>query len=196
MNNIAYIINEYRGLSLTDTVIDCMIRDIEREVMVSCLTPIQIKEVPVPHVRHTNKQLVINENERVAAWVANLVGCDSSMWASTVSIGLEKDGELVAGIVFESYTGTNCNIHAAGVGSYWLNRTLLFTAFDFAFNKLGVKRLTALVPSDNQKAIDFDANLGFEVESVMKDGIPNGDVIVMVMYKDTCRFLRGEHDGR
>jgi RimJ/RimL family protein N-acetyltransferase len=133
--------------------------------------------------------LLTTQHERVAAWVALQVGCDEHAWAQYTTLGLEKEGELVAGVVFESFTGTAANIHVAGVGKYWMNRALLFATFDYAFRQLGLKRLTGLVEAANEHALAFDLHLGFEIEARMVDAVPSGDVIILRMTPDNCRFL-------
>jgi RimJ/RimL family protein N-acetyltransferase len=138
-----------------------------------------------------DERVIANQHERVAAWVAAQVGCDAHAWAQYTTLGLEKNGELVAGVVFESFTGTAANIHVAGIGRYWMNRAILFATFDYAFRQLKLKRLTGLVEAVNERALAFDLNLGFEIEARMVDAVPSGDVLILRMTPDNCRFLRG-----
>lgn len=134
-------------------------------------------------------RLLISEHERVAAWVAERAGCDHHAWAEFTTIGLERNGELVGGAVFESFTGTNANIHVAGSGAYWMTRTFLFAVFDYAFNQLRLKRLTGYVEAANTRALDFDRKLGFVDEAVLKDAAPSGDVMILCMRREHCRFI-------
>lgn len=153
-----------------------------------------------PHVPHwvppSARRLVIDEHARVAEWVAERAGCSAHAWAGYVGIGVEQDGDLLAGVVLESFTGSNANIHVAGVGRHWLNRALLFTVFDYAFNQLGLRRLTGYVQVNNIDALRFDTHLGFAQEAVIHDGTPSGDVIVLAMYSETCRYLRRPAHGQ
>lgn len=144
----------------------------------------------------SHRRLVIDEHARIAQWVAERAGCDVHAWAGYVCIGVEQGDDLVAGVVLESFTGSNANIHVAGVGRHWLNRALLFTVFDYAFNQLGLRRLTGYVQANNANALRFDTHLGFVPEAVIRDGAPSGDVIVLAMYPETCRYLRRPTHGQ
>jgi hypothetical protein len=140
-------------------------------------------------LRPSSKRLVINEHERVAEWVANQAGCSAKAWAGYVCLGLEDAGELVAGVVLESFTGRGVNIHVAGIGKNWLNRNMLITCFSYCFNQLKLKRLTGLTPASNTTALEFNKHLGFEVEYIMPDGAKDGDLVIQVMRPENCRFL-------
>ena len=49
-----------------------------------------------------------------------------------------------------------------------------------------------MVPTNEPHIIQFDKHLGFEEEFVMKDGAPGADMQILVMWPDTCRWLRKE----
>jgi RimJ/RimL family protein N-acetyltransferase len=134
-------------------------------------------------------QLITDQHGRVAAWVAARAGCSEHAWAEYTTIGLEREGELVGGVVFESFTGTNANIHVAGSGPFWMTRAFLFAVFDYAFNQLKLKRLTGYVEAANERALDFDRKLGFVDEAVLKDAMPSGDVVILCMRAEHCRFI-------
>jgi hypothetical protein len=140
-------------------------------------------------LRPSSKRLVIDEHARVAEWVANQAGCAAQAWAGYVCLGLEDQGELVAGVVLESFTGRGANIHVAGLGKHWLNRNMLVTCFSYCFNHLKLKRLTGLTPASNPTALEFNKHLGFEVEYIMPDGAKDGDLVIQVLRPETCRFL-------
>ncbi|MEN6526405.1 MAG: GNAT family protein, partial [Candidatus Polarisedimenticolia bacterium] len=121
--------------------------------------------------------------------VAERAGCSHHAWAEYTTIGLERNGELVGGVVFECFTGTNANIHVAGSGSYWMTRVFLFAVFGYAFNQLKLKRLTGYVEAANTRALGFNRKLGFTQEAVLKDAVPSGDVMIMCMRREDCRFI-------
>lgn len=104
-------------------------------------------------------------------------------------IGWERDGELVAGVVYNEFNRININAHIASKGKHWLNRTFLWTIFDYPFNQCGVKRITAFIEDENKAAIQFDEHLGFKYETRMKDAYVNGDILIYVLRKEDCRWL-------
>lgn len=134
----------------------------------------------------------------VGPWVAQRVGLLSGNWGSFAALGLRDrpDGELVAGCILNNITDTNANAHIAFEGKYALKRSLIHAFFDYAFNQLGLERLTALVDVNNEAALRFDQHIGFVPEFVIPKG--NGvDVVMLVMWKDTCRWIkpRGHEHG-
>jgi hypothetical protein len=174
---------------LGDTVTPALIADVIDEVTAACPT----WSLPSPHPAY---RVITDQHARIADWVATRTGCDAHTWAGYVCFGLERNGELRVGVVFEGFTGTSANIHVAAVNAHAFTREFFEVVFGYAFNQLKLKRLTGLVAANNDRALKFDRHLGFENETVLKDGCEDGDVIVLVMRPETCRFLRRIEDGR
>jgi len=117
----------------------------------------------------------------------------TSNWADAVSIGLEKDGELIAGVVYDYYNKASICMHVAAIGKQWLTREYLWYVFHYPFVELGVKRITGLVPESNLQARRFDEHIGFVLETRLKDAHPDGDVLVYKMMREDCRFLGNKY---
>ncbi len=132
---------------------------------------------------------IIDKNpEWVGPGVCERTGGEWSACAS--AIGLEKNGELVAGVVFDNYNKANINMHVASDGSRnWLNREFLWFCFYYPFKMLGVKRITGLVAESNMAARKFDEHIGFEFETKLTDAAPDGDLLIYKMTPDKCRWL-------
>ena len=143
------------------------------------------------------KKVVTDQSDRVGAWVAAQVGQTAS-WGGFYAIGLEDEcGQIVAGVVMNNYNGANATCHIA-VAKPCKAMLDLFAAFcDYAFRYCKLKRLTGLVPSTELAVLAFDKKLGFELEAVLRDGAPGGDMCVLVMRPETCRWLKskGEDHG-
>lgn len=132
---------------------------------------------------------ITTDSERVNAFVAERMGI--SGWSNAVGIGLEEDGQLIAGVTFDYYNGASICMHVAAVeGRRWMTREYLWFCFHYPFEQLGVKRITGLVPETNMDARRFDEHLGFKLETRLQDAAPDGDVLVYAMFKEDCRFLR------
>lgn len=132
---------------------------------------------------------ITTDSERVNAFVAERMGIAG--WSNAVGIGLEENGELIAGVTFDYYNGASICMHVAAVeGRRWMTREYLWFCFYYPFEQLGVKRITGLVPETNMDARRFDEHLGFKLETRLKDAAPDGDVLVYAMFKEDCRFLR------
>lgn len=107
-------------------------------------------------------------------------------------LGLEEDGELVAGVLYEGFNGQNVWMHvAAEPGGKWLTRAFLEICFDYPFNQMGVKRVSGYVEAKNSAARRFDEHLGFRQEAVLSGAASDGgDVILYAMRREDCRYLK------
>lgn len=138
---------------------------------------------------------VFDEKARVGKWVSEQIDNGLGSWGEFYAMGVEKDGELVAGVVVNEYNGSNaaCHIAVTKPGKYLIQ--LFRYVADYAFNHCKLNRLTGAVPSNNQKALKFDKHLGFEEEFVMKKAAAGGhDLHILVVWPENCRWLqpRGE----
>lgn len=135
--------------------------------------------------------------QRVIDWVTDFAP-EFGNYGAAVGIGLEKGGDLIAGVVFNEYNGPNINMHVAAMpGSRWLDREYLWYCFYYPFEQLKVKRVTGLVGEGNAKSRRFTEHLGFELEAKLKDAHPTGAMLVYVLRRENCKWLhirRLKHD--
>jgi hypothetical protein len=137
-----------------------------------------------------SSRLVFDQVQRVGKWVAEQTEQTAS-WGDFYAIGVEKDGEIVAGVVINNYNGTNATVHQAVKGFSKLVPKMFFHVADYSFNHCKLKRLTGMVPTSMQDVIAFNRKHGFEDEFVMKCGAPDGeDLQVMVLWPENCRWLK------
>ena len=128
----------------------------------------------------------------VVEWVAKRTH-EFGNYGAAQGIGWKDKGEIVAGVVYSDFNGVNCLMHVAAVGSRWLRREYLWTCFDYPFNQLKLRRVTGLVGEGNKQARRFDEHLGFELETTLKLAHPSGDLLVYVMWREKCRWLKREN---
>ena len=106
-----------------------------------------------------------------------------------VCIARIEDDRLLGGVIFQMFNGVSAVIHVAAVTKKWINRDMLWVTFHYPFVQLGLSKLIGLVKSTNAEAIKFDTALGFIEECRIKDAVPFGDMLIMTMTKQQCRFL-------
>lgn len=134
-------------------------------------------------------RIVIGQDDRVGRWVCERTGGTWSP-ADARAIGLERNGELVAGVVYDHYNGASVCMHVASDGSRsWLNRAYLKYCFEYPFNHMKVRKIIGEVPSNNEDALRFDKHLGFREEARIADAAPGGDIILLTMTRAQCRWL-------
>ena len=111
-------------------------------------------------------------------------------WGSFAAIGQEdKEGNLVVGMVLEGMTSTNAFMHVAIAAKSKLHLGMVRACFDYAFNQLGLERVTGIVRADNAEALRFDLHLGFEHEFTIPKG-DGVDVHQLVLWKDRCKWIK------
>lgn len=111
--------------------------------------------------------------------------------AGMQAIGLENDGEIVAGVVFERINACNAWVHIA-LEDGWLHgsRQFLRACFAYPFKQLKLKRLSGYVEAKNHAARTLDEHLGFKQEAVLHGAAHDGgDILIYVMHREDCRYV-------
>lgn len=113
-------------------------------------------------------------------------------WGNFTALGLERNGEIIAGVLFNEYVeNTRCSIHCAGDGN-WLNREFLWMVFDYAFNQLGCKVIVNPVSVSNKPSMRFTEHIGFKPALLLEDGAEDGDLMIFTLHKKDCKWLDNE----
>ena len=134
------------------------------------------------------RQLVTKDQAYLSAWLSRMLM--QKFDENSTFIGQEKDGNLVAVIGFTSFIANACAMHIASVGENWMSRDLLWACFDYPFNKLEKKVILATLDASNEEAVKLNRHLGFKKEVVIKDAHETGDLMIMTMRKEDCKWLR------
>lgn len=131
---------------------------------------------------------IISNPARVWAYVRQYTPI--SMVAGSKGLGLERDGELIAGVVYEGYNTQNVWMHVATTpGKKWTMEFMRY-CFYYPFVELGCKRVSGYVEASNALARRFDEHLGFKKEAVLEGAAADGgDVILYVMRREDCRYV-------
>jgi RimJ/RimL family protein N-acetyltransferase len=136
---------------------------------------------------------IVYDKERIGEWVAEKVG-QKNPWGHFQAMGVEKDGELIAGVVYEGFTeGGRCSMHCAGVGKRWMSRDFLWMCFAYPFYQLDLKIIINPVSSDNVESMLFTEHCGFTKECVIKDGYGDADLVIYSLHRDNCKWLGVKH---
>ena len=134
--------------------------------------------------------IVTGKKEYVGDWVSKLIG-NTNPWHDYEAIGIERNGELIAGAVIDNYIpGARCSVHCAGTGKKWLTREFLFVVFDYVFRQLKCSAVMNIVDGTNVDSLRFTAHLGFSEVYRIKGGGKNGsDGVIFEMQKSSCRWI-------
>lgn len=136
------------------------------------------------------KTMLYGQDERVRNWVAERIG--ENLDDAAVAIGVEEDGELIAGVAYNMYTGASiCMNVAAEPGKRWTKKEFMYAFFAYPFIQLKCNRVTGLVRASNEVAKKFDEHVGFTQEGVIRQAFEDGeDAILYGMLKSECKWIR------
>lgn len=132
---------------------------------------------------------VTTENQRyMGDWLVRMM--NYPLPEETVCIGQEVNGNLVAVVGYCSFMPKACQMHVAAVDEVnWASKDLLWAVFDYPFNKLGVSVILGQICASNTDAIRLNRHLGFKVVAEIADAHMDGDLVIMAMRKEDCRWL-------
>ena len=132
---------------------------------------------------------VTTENQKyLGDWLVRMM--NYPLPEETVCIGQEIDGILAAVVGYCTFMPNACQIHVSAVSdANWINKDFLWAVFDYPFNKLNLKVIIGQVCADNADALRLNRHLGFKVVAEIPDAHMDGDLVIMAMRKEDCRFL-------
>lgn len=132
-------------------------------------------------------RLVFDQEQRVDEFVRQYV--PGASLPGFRAIGLERDGELTAGILYENFNDSNVWCHiAAKPGGHSMNRDFIRALFAYPFGQLGLRRMSAYVKESNHQVRGFMNNLGFRCEAVLEEAGDGGEtMMIYCMKKEWCR---------
>jgi RimJ/RimL family protein N-acetyltransferase len=124
--------------------------------------------------------------DAVGHWTADRLG--TAYWeAHSRAIGLERDGEIVAGCIFENWNGRSIMVHMAVRGR--LTRAFIKAIFDYAYRVCGVSKVICPVDETNVRSQKLLQHMGFAEEARLRDCSLQGDIVLFTLRKADCRFL-------
>ena len=135
-------------------------------------------------------QLIFDQKERVGDWVAEQTE-QLVTWGDFYAMGVERNGEIIAGTVFNNFNHSNAYQHIAVAKVTKQLPMMLAHGFAYAFLQCRLNRLTVAIEDDNAKSLKLARHAGYVDEFVMpKAGSSGQDMIFMVMWPDQCRWLK------
>lgn len=130
--------------------------------------------------------IIYDQHERIGKWIAERT--DGEWREGGKCIGLERNGEIVAGVLYDWFNGSSIYAHIAITTSY-IGKEFLRAIFHYPFNQLEAKVIIGLVAEDNKKAQTLDEHLGFKLKTIIPQGHPSGGLFIYTMHKSECRWI-------
>lgn len=127
---------------------------------------------------------MIVANERVARFVSERLSM--GLCPPYTTMGIERDGEIAGGVIFNCFEGANVHITVAGVG--W-TRGFLQAVGGYVFGQLGCERMTAT--TEQPAVVALACRLGGKVEGVMRNHFgPNRNATIVGILRDDWKYAR------
>jgi RimJ/RimL family protein N-acetyltransferase len=125
-------------------------------------------------------------NDIAAVWASEKL--QTSFVPPYVAWGIEnKDGRMIAAVVFNDYTGTNIEISLAGQGA--LTRSVLSQIADYCFNQMKCNRISCHTRAGNKFVNSFTSKAGFKVEGLRRKFYGDDDAISWGMLRSDCPWF-------
>lgn len=129
-----------------------------------------------------------DETNSIAKWIAKGLKLDDVN--ALCCMGFVHEKKLIGGVMYEGSSAKSdlwMNIYTTD--KRWCCRRTVKVVFDFAFNRLGVDRVSILVDEDNLASLSFVKRLGFVNEGMLRRYRRGKNVYVFGMLKNECNFL-------
>ena len=125
---------------------------------------------------------MIATDERVARFVGERI--DAIIYPPFTCMGIERNGEIIGGAVFNCFTGHDVEVTVAGRG--W-SRGFFKAVGEYVFNQLGCVRIQITTEQENIASVS--ERMGGKREGVLRDKFGRGrDGIVIGILESEYRF--------
>lgn len=129
---------------------------------------------------------ITTDKASVVPWVSRQVSIAIDAQAPA-GVGLERDGALVAGVIYTGWNGRSLICHVAVHGL--LTPAYMAAIFHYPFVHCGADKIIAPVIETNAESRRFVTKLGFVEEARIADAHPDGAIIIYTMRRAACRFI-------
>lgn len=133
----------------------------------------------------------IESGPHIGLWVAEQIS--GTYHQGSTAIGLKRNGEIVAGVLYENWNGKSLTAHMAVTGL--LTPGYIAAIFDYAYRVCGVAKVICPVDQTNKRSMKLLRNMGFVAEAKLKNAAPDGDILLYTLDRADCRFI-GDRYGQ
>lgn len=128
---------------------------------------------------------MIVTDERVTAFVSDRLNI--GLFPPFTAMGIERDGEIIGGVVFNCFEGADVHVTIAGRG--W-NAKFLQAVGEYVFGQLKYERIT--VQTEKSHIVRVAERLGGQIEGLKRNHFGKGrNAFIVGILKEEYRF--GQH---
>ncbi|QDP53771.1 MAG: hypothetical protein GOVbin7759_58 [Prokaryotic dsDNA virus sp.] len=126
--------------------------------------------------------ITLASGDRVAQFVSDRLGM--ALCPPFTALGLERDGVLIGGALFNSFEGADVHVTVAGRG--W-TRGFLRAVGHYVFEQIGCCRMT--FTSEHRPVIKYACRLGGQIEGALRDHYgPGRDGVIVGVLRREWKF--------
>jgi hypothetical protein len=127
-------------------------------------------------------------SKREAEWIQAAAGC--ALTDDMNGIVAYRDDRIVAGILLESWSKNSVTIHIRVDDPMVFKHGFAEECFRYIFVDSGRGVLIGVTPSNNRRALKFNAHMGLTEIYRIPDGYDVGiDYVVQQLRKENCRYI-------
>ena len=126
-------------------------------------------------------------DQQISRWVAERTKVVN--FGPARAIGIVKDGQIVAGVVYSNFREGNIEATLAVDDKRWASRAVLKALFAYPFCQLGCRRLTCIIPADNTASVNLCTKLGFTIEGRCRQVFGPVDGIICGLLATECKWI-------
>lgn len=129
---------------------------------------------------------MIVSDQRVADFIGKEL--EFGVFPPWTAMGVEKDGEVIGGVLFNCFEGSDLHVTVAGRG---FGKNFLQNVGDYVYNQLGCARMT--IQTEKDSIVGIATRMGGKVEGRLRDHFGKGrDAIIIGILRDEYRYLQKE----
>ena len=141
--------------------------------------------------RHPTVELVYGADAFIWEWHCSQGKLVPQSYKITDAIiGIQIDGKIIGSVIYSRYRPPDIEIGIYTIDKRWCNKRVLSAIFDYPFNQLQCKRVTAQTDPANPAVCNFLKRIGFIEEGRLRQALPHGDALVLGMLRHECRWVK------
>ena len=133
---------------------------------------------------------IVEPQHALIAWLCERIQLVPTPHIQCIGQWDNEKEELVGVVGYDNWNDQAVEIHVAGSHPHWINKEMLYRAFYYPFVLADRKVLIGKVSSENKSTLEFDKKLGFKEMCRIPNGASDGDMVVLAMQRDECRWLK------
>lgn len=121
-------------------------------------------------------------DSRVMKFIDDFAG--TRLQRPCTALGIERNGKIIAGVVFNNYTKNDVEVTVAGNG---FTRAFIHRVGQYVFDELGCLRLT--VTTEQERVVKITHRLGGQTEGRKRNHFGAGrDAVVLGILREDWKF--------